>query len=273
MPRLAIIAGQGALPLMIADANPEAVFVHFGGLASDLPANESLLVSLERLGELFDLLRSAGTTDVVFAGGLPRPELDPGKFDSVMMEIAPLLLAAMQGGDDGLLRTVIEIFEERGFAIRGAHELLDGITAAPGRLAGPDLSEADRQDAARAHAILDALGPLDVGQAAVVAGGQVLGVETAQGTDAMLSFVAGTPRKLRRHAGGVLVKAPKASQDLRVDMPAIGPGTIAGAKAADLAGIVIDAGTVLVIDRAETEAAAEAAGLFLIAEARRCGPS
>lgn len=273
MPRLAIIAGQGMLPRMIAAEYPGALFVHFAGLAIDLPSNEAYLASLERFGELFDHLDAAGVTEVVFAGGLVRPALDPGNFDSVTAQIAPRALAAMQRGDDGLLRTVIEIFEERGFAVQGAHELLDGITAAPGHLAGPDLSDADRQDADRARAILQALGPLDVGQAAVVASGQVLGVETAQGTDAMLRFVAETPPELRRGTKGVLVKAPKLGQDMRVDMPAIGPGTIACAAAAGLAGIVIEAGAVLLVDRTEILTAADAAGLFLISEARECGSS
>ncbi len=267
MARLAILAGQGALPQMIAAAHPGALFVQFEGLAVDRPGNETLEASYERFGEMFAGLAARGVTEVVFAGGLARPALNPANFDARMAALAPRFLAAMQGGDDGLLRAVIDAFEDEGFAVRGAHELLGGLTAAPGRLAGPEPSAADLADAARARAILAALGPLDVGQGAVVADGQALGVETAQGTDAMLRFVAGTPAKLRQRARGVLVKAPKPGQDLRVDMPAIGPGTIAAAAAAGLAGIVIEAGTVLLIDRDETLRAADAAGLFLIAEA------
>ncbi|MDO6646773.1 LpxI family protein, partial [Acinetobacter guillouiae] len=82
--------------------------------------------------------------------------------------------------------------------------------------------------------ILLALSPLDVGQGAVVAGGLVLGIETLQGTDALLRFVGDTPAPLRRCQGGVLVKAPKRGQDLRVDMPAIGPDTVRNAAAAGL---------------------------------------
>jgi DUF1009 family protein len=100
-----------------------------------------------------------------------------------------------------------------------------------------------------------------------VADGQVLGVETAQGTDAMLHFVMQTPDALRHRAKGVLVKLPKPGQDLRVDMPAIGPDTIRRAAEAGLAGIIIAAGQVLLIDRAATLADVEAAGLFLRAEA------
>lgn len=267
MARLAVLAGQGALPQTIAAQHPAALFVHFDGLAVDLPEHEALAVSYERFGEMFAGLHAAGVTEVVFAGGLARPTLNPANFDTRMKELAPGFMTAMAGGDDGLLRAVIAAFEAEGFAVRGAHELIAELTAAPGLLAGPAPSQSDLNDAARAHAILRALGPLDVGQGVVVADGQALGVETAQGTDAMLGFVAMTPAKLRQRARGVLVKAPKPGQDLRVDMPAIGPATIAAASRAGLAGIVINAGQVLLIERAETLAAAESAGLFLLAEA------
>jgi len=268
MARLAILAGQGALPQQIAAAHPDALFVHFEGIEVARPANQTLSASYERFGEMFDGLQRAGVAEVVFAGGLARPALNPANFDAKMIQLAPGFMAAMQGGDDGLLRAVIAAFENEGFAVRGAHELVSGLTAQPGLLAGPDPTEIDLKDAARARAILAALGPLDVGQGAVVADGQALGVETAQGTDAMLRFVAETPEKLRHRARGVLVKAPKPGQDLRIDMPAIGPTTIAAAIHAGLAGVFIAANEVLLIDRDETLQAADEAGLFLLAEAR-----
>ena len=264
--RLGILAGQGALPQMIAAAHPDAVFMHFDGVAVDLPDNDCVAASFEKFGALFEALREAGVSEVVFAGGLARPALNPANFDPKMMQLAPGFMAAMQGGDDGLLRAVIDAFEAEGFGVRGAHELLDGLTALPGLLAGPEPSDADRADAARTRAILKALGPLDVGQGAVVADGQALGVETAQGTDAMLRFVKETPEALRQRARGVLVKAPKPGQDLRVDMPAVGPGTVAAVARAGLAGIVINAGEVLLLEREVTLRAAQEAGIFLLAE-------
>jgi DUF1009 family protein len=86
-----------------------------------------------------------------------------------------------------------------------------------------------------------------------------------QGTDAILRFVGETPEALRRGQRGVYVKAAKRGQDLRVDMPAIGPDTIEAVAAAGLAGLVIEAGRVMVLERAETLAKAEALSLFLTA--------
>ena len=153
--RLGILAGQGALPQMIAGAHPEAAFMHFDGVAVALPENDCLAASFEKFGALFDALRDAGVTEVVFAGGLARPALNPANFDAKMMQLAPGFMAAMKGGDDGLLRAVIAAFEAEGFKVRGAHELIDGLTASPGLLAGPEPSEIDRADMARARAILE----------------------------------------------------------------------------------------------------------------------
>ena len=238
------------MPQRIAAAHPEALFVHFDGVAVDLPGNPALVASFEKFGALFAWLQAAGVAEVVFAGGLARPALDPAKFDARTMQLAPGFMAAMAGGDDGLLRAVIAAFEAEGFVVRGAHEVVAGLTAEPGLICGPAPGALDLADAARARAILTALGPLDVGQGAVVA----------------LGFVAQTPEKLRHRARGVLVKAPKPGQDLGIDMPAIGPATITAAAQAGLAGIVIDAGRVLVLDRAAVLDAAKAAGLFLLAQ-------
>ena len=262
---LAVIAGSGLLPGEIVSQNHSALFVRMEGVDADNPGATEISASFERLGQLFDGLRAHGVTEVCLAGAMARPALNPVAFDSKMQALAPRLLAAMQGGDDALLRLVISVFEEEGFHVRGAHSLVPHLTAQTGHLAGPEPSQAALADARRATAILTALGPLDVGQGAVVAAGLCLGIETIQGTDFLLRTVRETPERLRR-GKGVLVKRPKAGQDLRVDMPAIGPGTVEAAAAAGLEGIVIAHGAVVLLDRDELIRKAEEAGLFLRAE-------
>jgi len=263
--RLAILAGNGALPVELAAAHPDALCVVFDGVAHQLTGAVQTH-RFERLGEMFAALREQGVTRIVMAGSMSRPPLDPTALDPLMVSLAPRLMAAMQGGDDALLRLVIAIIEEQGFAVLGAHALLADLTAAPGLLAGPEPAATDRSDMARGAAILAALSPHDVGQGCVVAGGLVLGVETLQGTEFMLDAVARTNPHLRRGQKGVFIKAAKTGQDLRVDMPAIGPDTVAQAQAAGLAGIAIQAGRVMILERERTLAALAEAGMFLIAE-------
>lgn len=265
MARTGIIAGGGGLPLALATALPDAHVIAFDGTEVAVPEDRIARHRIEKLGGVFDALRAAGVTRVVMAGAMSRPALDPAALDPVMMALAPRIMMAMQGGDDALLRLVIAVFEEQGFAVVGAHELLPGLTAEEGLLAGPAPSARARTDIARGIDILTALGPVDVGQGCVVATGLCLGIETLQGTDALLRFVGDTPAHLRK-SGGVLVKRPKPGQDLRVDMPAIGPATAQAAADAGLEGIAIAARQVLLIDRPALIAACDRLGLFLQAD-------
>jgi DUF1009 family protein len=251
----AIIAGGGRLPELLLKDGP-AVVVVFEPQSAQAPGHDVITARFERLGALFDDLATSGVTEVCFAGAMARPRLDPTAFDDVTKALMPRLMKAMAQGDDALLRDVAALFEDRGIAVVGAHAIRSDLVAEAGCLAGRPLPEVD---VARARAVLDALGPLDVGQAAVAARGQMLGIETLQGTDAMLDFVARTAPG----SGGVMVKRPKPGQDLRFDMPAIGPDTVRAAAAAGLCGIEIAAGAVLLLDPASVLAACAETGLSL----------
>ncbi|MEO0772655.1 MAG: UDP-2,3-diacylglucosamine diphosphatase LpxI [Pseudomonadota bacterium] len=265
--RLGIIACGGALPVLIHKAHPDAMVITLDGIQSDLVA-QSHPHRLEEIGVLFTSMKAGGVTDVIFAGALTRPKMNPMLFDTEMQVIAPRLVQAMAMGDDGLLRTVIDIFEEQGFHVRGVGDLMPELVAGDDLALGSDPTDRDEADIARAAQILRGIAPLDLGQGCAVAGGQCLGIETVQGTDALLRFVGETPARYRPDGrGGVYVKAAKTGQDLRMDMPTIGPKTVASVAAAGLSGMVVEAGCVLILDRAATLKAASEAGIFLQARA------
>ncbi len=122
------------------------------------------------------------------------------------------------------------------------------------------MSDASTRDFEIGREVVARLAPFDVGQAVVVAKGTVLAIEGAEGTDAMLKRVAAMATAQR---GGVLVKWPKPGQELRVDMPALGPNTIAGVVAAGLQGIAVQSGATLAAQRGDTTDAANAAQVFI----------
>lgn len=264
--RTAIIAGSGALPALIAGAaagDPVIAAIE-GTPVQGLEVAEAFRV--ERLALFLDRLHELGVGRVVFAGAVHRPRLDPALFDPATAQMVPRLVGAMQQGDDATLREVIAFFEEAGFTVAGAEDLVPGLVPGPGVLGVAQPSEADARDAARAARIVQALGSVDVGQGAVVAQGLCLAAEALPGTDAMLEWVAATGSALRpdpKGARGVLYKAPKPGQERRVDLPALGPETVRRAARAGLAGIAWEAGGVMLLQRAEMIAQADAAGLFL----------
>jgi DUF1009 family protein len=111
-----------------------------------------------------------------------------------------------------------------------------------------------------------ALGALDVGQGAVVCDGLALAVEAAEGTDAMLKRIADLRESLRGTAEkkrGALVKALKPTQDAKTDMPVVGVATVKNAAAAFLAGIAVEAGQALILDKRAVAAEADRLGLFV----------
>lgn len=268
---LAIIAGAGALPRLVAercrDTRRPYQVVLFEGAAPDWTAGHPVIrASFEKPGRMFADLRAAGCRAATFAGAMRRPSLNPLRFDLTMMRLAPRLLARLASGDDAGLRAIAEAFEAEGLAVQPPHALAGDLLVPPGVHTRAQPTEADHADAARAATIVAAMGAADVGQGAVVAQGVCLGIETIQGTDALLRFVAETGARFRPDTNGprgVLFKAPKPGQDLRLDLPAIGAATVEGAARAGLAGIAVQAGGVMALGLADVVDAADRAGLFL----------
>jgi DUF1009 family protein len=262
--RTAIIAGQGRLPAALAEAMAEPPLV----AALDGFAPEGLTVDLrfrvERLVPFLRALERDGVGRVIFAGAVTRPRLDPGLLDEATAGLLPRLMAAMQQGDDATLRVVIELFEEFGFTVAGVEDVAPALLPQAGVLAGT-LTPRDEADAARAAAIVAALGSVDVGQGAVVAQGLCLGVEALPGTDVLLAQVAGIGalRPDPARGKGLFYKAAKPAQDRRIDLPTLGPETLRAVAAAGLGGVAFEAGSVICLDLAGMQRLAVELGLFL----------
>lgn len=262
--RTAIIAGQGRLPAALAAQMAEPPLV----AALDGFAPDGLTVDLrfrvERLVPFLRALERDGIGQVIFAGAVTRPRLDPALLDEGTAALLPRLMAAMAQGDDTTLRAVIELFEEFGFSVVGVKAVAPALLPGVGVLSGT-LSASDRADAARAAEIVAALGAVDVGQGAVVAQGLCLGVEALPGTDVLLAQVAGIGalRPDPARGKGVFYKAAKPGQDRRIDLPTIGPDTLRGVAAAGLGGLAFQAGSVICLDLPELKRLAEEEGLFL----------
>lgn len=254
---LALIAGRGDLPALVAAEaeQPPLVCGYDGTTLTHLTPD--LTFRLETLGSLLLELGKRGVTQVCFVGGLDRPALDPAKLDAETAPLVPLFMEALHHGDDGALRVVIEIFERTGFEVVGAHEIAPDLLAQGGvyGTAWPDAQM--RTDAAVASAHILALSPQDKGQACVVAQGQVIAMEDAAGTDALIASV-------KNHADAaqaILFKGPKAGQSRKIDLPTVGPQTLQSVHAAGLRGVVVDAGDVLVLHAARCAALADELGL------------
>jgi UDP-2,3-diacylglucosamine hydrolase len=254
MPKLGLIAGRGSLPATI--ANGRDVFIlGFEGMEPD-EVQAHVITRIAKVSDTLNALRGANVSQLVLAGHMKRPNILTLKPDDEGKKLMMRLGKAIFSGDDALLSALIGYFEEQGFEILSTEDVLgDGILATSGALTTrvPSASEMDAirlgVEAARA------LGAKDIGQAVIVQDGRVIAEEDKHGTDALIARAGG--------AGALLVKACKPQQERRVDLPTIGPKTIEAIAAKGFAGVAVEAGKTLLLEREKTLATANEKGVFV----------
>ena len=270
--QLGLIAGGGVLPFAVANSlkarGITPILFALKGFCDPVAASRFRhhWVPLGRIGRLKSLMRDEHCRDLVFIGTLVRPALSEIRMDWGTLRAMRHILSAFRGGDDHLLTGIGRIFEDDGFRLLGIKDVAPDLLMPAGSLCRARPDAGAEADITRGLDVLGALSPFDIGQATVVIDGHVVGVEGIEGTDGLLARVAQlrAQGRIRARPGrGVLVKAPKSGQDLRFDMPTLGPQTIARAAEAGLAGIAIVAGNTIVAEPQQMVDAADAAGLFV----------
>lgn len=268
--RIGIIAGSGSLPLEVARSIARRggdihVIMVEGAADPALTAFPHTTVNWAQPGRAMAAFRSANINDAVLIGGYGRPSFATARPDLTFLRLVPAVVKLLKaGGDDAVLRGVLAQFEALGLHILSVGDVAPELLVAEGGLTTSLPSEADAADIARGFDLVAALGRYDIGQAVVITRGEVEAIEGAEGTDRMLKRVAERRAALGlRERSGVLVKRPKPGQDMRVDLPTIGPDTVANAAAAGLAGIAVMAHHVIAVNRADMIARADSLGLFV----------
>ncbi|WP_420131946.1 LpxI family protein [Rhodopseudomonas sp.] len=271
--RIGIIAGGGTLPFAVADSlaargiTPVLFALKGACDAARVAAYRHHWLGMGAFGKLLRLLRSEDCRDLVFIGSLVRPSLSELRLDWGALKVLPAVLAAYRGGDDHLLTGVGRLFEGYGFRLLGLKDVATDLLMPEGCLTRMVPDAAVEADIAKGRALLATLSPFDIGQGCVVIEGHIVAVEDTGGTDELLRRVAQlrANRRISAKPGrGVLVKAPKAGQDLRFDLPALGPKTIEGLIAAQLGGVAVEAGHTVVAEPQAMIAAADRAGVFVV---------
>jgi UDP-2,3-diacylglucosamine hydrolase len=264
-PGLGIIAGAGQLPgkliaAAVAEHRPHFVIGIKGECDPEIIDQAPHdWVGIGSLGRLVRLLKKNKCEEVVFAGPVKRPSFKSLTIDWVGMRLLPKVLTAARQGDGALLSLFVDEMEAQGFRVVGAEQVATDLVAPFGTLGARAPSHSDMDDIAKGINVVTQLGLLDIGQSAVVKGGLVLGVEAAEGTDALLDRCGG----LTGDGGGVLVKIAKPDQERRVDLPTVGVTTVRNAISAKLNGIAFEGQGTLLVDKEEALRLADQADLFL----------
>ena len=222
-------------------------------------------IAIGQAGRFFRLARAENCREVLFIGAMLRPPITQVRLDWPTIRLMPHLVRCFRGGDDKLLSGVAAVAESGGLRVVGVKEVAPEVFVPEGVLGRYQPSERDKSDIARALAAIAALGPFDVGQAAIVANNNILAVEAAEGTDNMLARIAELRRLGRVTSApgiGVLVKAPKPGRIATSILPSIGPRTIENVARAGLAGLAVTAGSTMIAEPDQVTAAADRARRF-----------
>ena len=269
---LAIICGGGSFPGAVADAvtarGRRPVMFGIKGWADPTVVGRYAhhWIALGQAGRFFRLAKAENCSEVLFIGTVLRPPLTALRLDWHTIKLMPRVIRFFRGGDDTLLSGVAGVAESGGLRVVGVKDVAPELFVPEGVLGRVRPSQRDDDDIDRALRLIATLGPFDVGQAAVVAGGNVIAVEAAEGTDHMLARIAELRRLGRVTASpgtGVLVKAPKPGQDRRFDLPSIGPRTIELVARAGLAGLAVTAGSTMIAEADSAIAAADRERIFV----------
>ncbi len=263
LPILGIIAGSGDLPAEIA-----RIYTKNGGncfvasLSEPVNAkgvkNENF--EINKVGKILAYFKENQVENVILIGGMKRPDLKALKVDIAGASLLAKILKNKILGDDNLLKVVAGFIESKGYKVISAQDILAMDKKDKYIESSPNIAKSYIKDIDLGATVLESLGSVDVGQSIIIEDGYVIGIEAAEGTDELIKRCSYLRKKKE---GGVLVKMAKSAQDMRLDIPVIGPETIKILAKYKYAGFAINKKNVIIIKPKEVEELSKKSNLFM----------
>jgi DUF1009 family protein len=267
--RYGLIAGNGRFPFLVLDAaRSRGIEMVVAAIREETdPEIESVAhrvhwLSLGQLGKLIRTFKAEGVDRAVMAGQVKHKQIFSGIIPDLTM--LKLLGSLATKSTDSLIGAVARLLEDEGIQLVDSTAFLEPLIPGPGLLTARAPSAVEQADIDYGIRIARELGRLDLGQSVVVADGACVALEAMEGTDAIVERAA----TLANGRPLTLVKLAKPNQDLRFDVPVVGPGTIDRLIAANVRAVAIEAGKTLVIDRADVVRRADSHGIAIVAVER-----
>lgn len=262
LPVLGIIAGNGDLPDEIAN-----IYVRNGGscFIASVDKDRSYngfsckKFALGSAGAILEYFEENKVQNIIIVGGVQRPDLNALKVDWGGAYLLANIMKQKLLGDDNVLTIVMEYIRKKGFGVISPLDILamdnKNLIYTKNR---PSKNESS--DIKFGLNILKSLGKLDIGQSVIICDGYALGIEAAEGTD---NLIRRCELLRKKDKGGVLVKMSKSGQDMRLDVPVVGPDTIFCLAKHGFKGLAIEKTGVIIIKPEETQKLLNENDLFL----------
>ncbi len=290
MLKLGLIAGNGRFPFLLLDAARahglqvvvaainEETDPEINARAAADPNIHVHWLSLGELSRLIDTFHAEGVTRAVMAGQVKHKQI----FSSIRPDwrLAKLLLNLRTRNTDMLLGAVAKVLGDEGIELISSTTYLEPLLAKPGVLTSRAPDEEEGKDIAYGRTVAQAIATYDLGQTVVIAAQACVAVEAMEGTDATIARAGELFRTLDLKTDDIaaeiqpattlrrsltVVKVAKPNQDMRFDVPVIGVATIRTMQAAGATCLAIEAGKTLLFDPAAIIAAADQAGIAIVA--------
>ncbi len=261
-----LIAGNGKFPFLVLEAaRSQGIDMVVAAIKEEtFPEIEQHAgtvhwMSLGQLGKLIKTFKSEGVDRAIMAGQVKHKQI----FSSIVpdFKMIQLLASLATKNTDSLIGAVARVLESEGIRLVDSTLFLRPLLPEPGVLTRRVPSEEEQRDIDYGYRIARELGRLDLGQSVVVSDGACVALEAMEGTDAVMERAASlvNGRVLR------VVKLAKPNQDLRFDVPVIGPATVQLMSRCRVSAIAIEARKTLMIDREELIRAADSARIAIVA--------
>ena len=282
--RLGLIAGNGRFPFLLLDAarahGSEVIVAAIREETEpemDTRAARDAGVrvhwfSLGELERLIAMFHAEGVTQAVMAGQVKHKQI----FSSIRPDwlLAKLLLSLSSRNTDGLLGAIAKVLQDEGIELISSTTFLEPLLARQGVLTKRRPNAMEQRDIAYGRGVAQALAAYDIGQTVVIAAQACVAVEAMEGTDAVIARAGEILRSLPETGEAstlerslTVVKVAKPKQDMRFDVPVIGIGTMAAMQQAGATCLAIEAERTLIFDREAVTAAADQAGISIVADA------
>jgi DUF1009 family protein len=204
---------------------------------------------ITELGKAISILKKNNCKNVIFIGKVERPDISLLKFDTKALFYLPRLFSAFKKGDGNILKEIIKIFKENKLNVVNSMKFTPELIFKDKSINKLKINNTDKSSISKGIKIIKSLSKFDIGQSVVINNGYVLAIEGPEGTDETIKRSLHLSKKYKLKNKSILIKFPKANQDLRIDLPTIGFDTIKNCIKANIKGIAVKRSQNIILDK------------------------
>ena len=250
---LGIIAGETSLPKYLINKliknNSKFLILDLTKSNNFKKYANSYSLKITQLGKAISILNKNNCKKIIFIGKVKRPEISLLKFDKKVFFYLPRLYSAFKKGDGSILKEIIKIFNENKIKVLNSMKFTPELVFNEKNINNIKVSNLDKTSINKGIQIIKTMSKFDIGQSVVINNGYVLAIEGPEGTDEMIKRSAYLSKKLKLKNKSILIKFPKAGQDLRVDLPTLGLDTVKNCIKANIKGIAVKRSQNIILER------------------------